>query len=918
MAARRDPVAYSTSLEGFFRPKSVAVIGASDRPESVGRTLLWNLIANPFGGVIFPVNPRRKSVLGIRAYASVLEIGQPVDLAVIATRAASVPTIIRECAQIGTKSAVVMTSFREAGKAGLGHQAEVLAIAQESGIRVIGPYSLGVMVPSTGLNATVTAGRAGAGSVGVISQSGTMCSAILDWSQRANVGFSAFVSIGNMMDVNWGDLIYWLGDDRETRCILLYMETIGDPKSFLSAAREVANHKPIVVMKGGRSGTAAGAPLPGGGFALDSDAVFDAALRRSAVLRVGAIEELFRMAEVLGRQPLPKGRRLVVVTNAGGPAALAIDSLVSGGGQLASLSEKTTGSLNKVLPGNWSQGNPVAGLGEAVAETYPKAIELLAKDPGVNGILVVLTPKPTVNPRLVAEKVRDAAKGLRVPLLASWMGGEAMTAGREVLRSSGIPCFVFPDAAARIFNYMWGYKDSLNSLYETPEPIAPWGFHENDWVRDTISELVRRAREERRVFLTGMESKKILEAYGIPVLRTVRAASVEEAVERAGDLGYPVAMEPLMRLSPAGTESRLSFLSDVSDYRADERGRGGPLNNREEVGRAYARIASEVSERFGADALGGVSIEVLPESGAYPLLLGSDVDPQFGPVLYFGAGGWLGGVYRDHAIGLPPLNTNLARKLMEQTQIFRSARENPAITPQLGELEALLIRFAQLVLDQPTIREVRIDPLVIGPKGVYAAGVHMILLEEGAPRLARPAIRPYPAEYAQRLVLQDGVEGFLRPIRPEDQPQLVAFHRRLSDQTIYNRYFGYMHVDQRTRHESLSRDCFTDYDRNLIIVLERACPDRQIVGVGRLIRMRGTSDAEFALMIEDRLQGQGLGKVLLSHLIAIGRNEGMGRLVGHVLEGNTGMIALSERMGFATRKRSGEDTIEAVLDLGGA
>lgn len=916
MAVRRDPVAYSTPLEGFFRPRSVAAIGASDRPDSVGRTLLWNLMTNPFGGVVFPVNPKRKSVLGIRAYPSVLQIGQEVDLAVIATRAARVPQVMRDCAQAGVKSAVVMSSFREAGKAGLGHQAEVLAIARESGIRVIGPYSLGVMVPGIGLNATVTTGRTRPGNVGVISQSGTMCSAILDWSERANVGFSAFVSIGNMMDVNWGDLIYWLGDDRQTRCILLYMESIGDPKAFLSAAREVANHKPIVVMKGGKSESCARVALPASGLCVGSDEVFDAALRRSAVLRVGSIEELFRMAEVLGGQPLPKGRRLVIVTNAGGPAALAVDALVAGGGLLAQLSETTVGNLGKVLPSHWSQGNPIVGLGEALAETYPKVVEILAKDPGVNGILVLLTPKPTVQPTFVAEKVRDAAKGLRVPLLASWMGGQAVSAGREVLRAAGIPCFVFPDAAARIFNYMWGYRDSLNSLYETPEPIARWGFHENNWVRDTLSEILRRAREERRVFLTGLESKRILEAYGIPVLRTLRVASAEEAVERAEELGLPVAMEPLMRLASAVPDSRLSLLSDVSEYRAPRGVAGAPLSTAEEVGRAFGRIAEEVGEKFGREAFGGVSLEALPEAGAYPFLLATDVDPQFGPVICFGAGGELGRVYRDHAIGLPPLNTNLARKLMEQTQIYRAAKDAALICARLGDLEAVLIRFAQLILDQPLLREIRVDPLVVGPKGVYAAGVQMILFEEGAPRGVRPAIRPYPTEYVQRLAMKDGSQVVLRPIRPEDQPQMVAFHRRLSDQTVYNRYFGYMHVDQRTRHESLSRECFTDYDRNLIIVLEREEPEREILGVGRLVRIRGTSDAEFALMIEDRLQGQGLGRELLSHLIAIGRGEGMGRLVGHVLEANAGMLALCGHMGFQTRKRPGEDAVEAVLCLG--
>jgi acetyltransferase len=916
MITSANAVAYSTSLGGFFGPKAVAVVGASERPESVGRTLLWNLLTNPFGGVVFPVNPKRHSVLGVKAYESIGSIGQDIDLAVVATAASAVPGVMEECGRAGIKSMILMSSFREAGRAGAGFEAEALAIARKNQLRVIGPYSLGVMVPRTGFNATVTSGRARPGRVGVVSQSGTMCSAILDWSEKANVGFSAFVSIGNMMDVNWGDLIYYLGDDPETRCILLYMETIGDPKAFLSAAREVANLKPIVVLKGGRAEAAARTTAASTGCLVASDEVLDAALNRSGVLRVNTIEDLFQIAEVLGKQPLPKGRRLAIVTNAGGPAVLAIDSLTAEGGRLAELSEETVKNLSQVLPDHWSRGNPIVGLGDGLKDSYPKTIQTLAKDAGVDGILVVLTPKPTVDAALVAERVKGAAQGIKVPLLASWMGGEAVSVGRKVLRDAGIPTFPFPDAATRIFNYMWKYKENLNSLYETPHPIEEWEFHQGEWVRDTLSELIARAREERRVLLTDIESKKVLEAYGIPVLRAVRATGREEAAERAREIGFPVALEALLRLPQTGPQSRFSVLSEMFDYREHSNLSWANLNTPDDVLHAYGLIERDVQTKVGQEAFAGVSVKAMPESQHCSLLLGSDVDPQFGPVIYFGSGGWLGGVHEDYAIGLPPFNTNLARKLMEQTQIFRALVEMGRVTPAVAaQLATVLMRFGQLIIDQPVIREIRIDPLILSAKGVHAADVHLVLLDASSHPRVKPAIRPYPSEYIRKIAAADGSTITFRPIRPEDEPRMSSFHERLSDQTVYNRYFSSMHVDQRTRHESLSRDCFSDYDRNIIIVVEDGTEKSDIIGVGRLIRIRGTNDAEFAVMIEDRLQGQGLGKALLAHLVAIAGNEGMTRLIGYVLEANTGMTHLCEQLGFAVRRRMGQDTVEAVLSL---
>ena len=909
-------VAYSSSLSGFFAPGAVAVIGASEREPSVGRTALWNLLSSPFGGTVYPVHPRRRSVLGVRAYRSLREIDETVDLSIVAVPATVVPEVMEDCASAGCTHVVLMSAFREAEDEEREAEARVLGIAREAGIRVLGPYSLGVVVPRTGLNATVTRGCARPGGVGFISQSGTMCSAILDWGEQANVGFSVFVSVGDMKDVDWGDLVYFLGDDRDTRVIILYMESVGDPKSFLSAAREVADRKPIIVIKGGRSGVSARGTASGWSSPVRSDDVFDAALKRSGVLRVDTIEDLFRMAEVLGKQALPKGRSLAIVSNAGGPAVLAIDSLVRGSGRTARLTPDTVEALDECLPGHWSRRNPIVGLGEVRGENYATVVRTVAADPGVDGVLVILTPKPTVDSAAVARHVAEAAGGTGVPVLASWMGGEGVAEGTRVLKESGIPCFPFPDHATRIFNYMWRYRDNLTSLYETPQPVEPWNFQENAWVREMLLEHFARARAESRFILTDIECKRILEAYGIKVLPTSHAGTVDEAAARAGEIGYPVQLKALFRLPAEGRVLRFDVLSAMGGYDGRSVQDVRRVRDEEDLRQTYELMARRAGQDFGAGSFAGVSVQATPERGGYEVILGSDVDPQFGPVILFGAGGDIGRVLQDCAVGLPPLNRNLARKLMAETGIYHGLQAAGALTPGTrDELETVLVRFGQLVVEQPSLGEFYIDPLIVGPEGVRAAGARGILIDGDGRRWVRPAIRPYPAEYRKLVRLKDGAEVVLRPIRPEDEPAMAAFHRGLSNQSVYNRYFSYMHVEKRTSHEKLSRECFTDYERNMIIVAEEHGGEAPVIGVGRLIRVRGSTDAEFAVLVEDRRQGQGLGRILLAHLIDVARREGVHSVVGYVLEDNHRMIRLCEMLGFSVGKLHGEDLVKVVLDL---
>ncbi len=529
-------------LDAIFAPKSVAVVGATETPGSVGRTIVWNLISSSFGGTIYPVNPKRSSVLGIKAYPNLSAVPEAVDLVVVVTPAATVPDIIKEAVELDVKGAIIISAgFKETGPEGAELERQIMEHARRGNMRIIGPNCLGVMSPVSGLNATFASAMARRGSVGFISQSGALCTAILDWSLSENVGFSAFVSIGSMLDVDWSDLIYYLGDDPHTKSIVIYMETIGNARAFLSAAREVALAKPIIVIKPGRTEGAAKAAASHTGSLTGSDEVLEVAFRRSGVLRVSRIAELFYMAEVLGKQPRPKGRRLTILTNAGGPGVLATDALITNGGELAQLSEETMEAFDQLLPAAWSHNNPVDILGDASPERYGKALEIAAKDPNSDGILVILTPQAMTDPTKTAEELEPYAQSLGKPVIASWMGGDEVAPGEAILNKANVPTFPYPDTAARVFDYMAHYAENLRSLYETPMPIG-------DEVQDPLdregaAQIVKSARDAGRTILTEYESKLLLASYGIPTVETRIAKTEQEAVEVAEDIGYPVVLK---------------------------------------------------------------------------------------------------------------------------------------------------------------------------------------------------------------------------------------------------------------------------------------------------------------------------------------------------------------------------------------
>jgi len=693
-------------LNAFFQPHSVAVIGATLRVGSVGRSIVENLRAFP--GDVFWVNPKHAELEGRVVYPSVAAIGQRVDLAVIVTPAGSVPGLIRECGEAGIGGVIVISAgFRETGAVGAALEAEILATARELGVRIVGPNCLGLMVPALGLNATFASQMAMPGRVAFLSQSGALCTAILDWSLRDGVGFRAFVSVGSMMDVGWADLIRHLGEDEQTDSIVIYMESVGDGQAFLEAAREVALRKPIVVIKVGRTEGAAHAAASHTGALTGSDAVLDAALRQSGVLRVSTIEELFDVSEILAKQPLPRGRRLGIVTNAGGPGALAVDALVGAGGELAALRAETLSGLSAVLPGHWSHGNPVDVLGDADTGRYVEAIKIVSTDAGVDGLLVVLTPQSMTKPTEVAEGLVAGVKGISKPVLASWMGGRGVTDGRRRLNEAGIPTCDYPDQAARAFVLMWERSRRLEWLVETQRAFLEpplQAIRAGD-----ASMILAAARSAGRTLLSESEAKAVLSAWGIPVVTTQVATDEEAAVRLAVEMGFPVVVK-LHSLT-------LTHKTDVGGVQLN-------LSSEEAVRAAWQKIRGAVSP----DDFQGVSVQRMIIAKGYELILGSKTDAQFGPVLLFGSGGTLVEVFQDRALALPPISREMAPRWMAETKIYQALLGIRGRGPvDLDGLTDCLVRFSAMVSAQKEILEVDINPLIASPEGIVALDARIVL-----------------------------------------------------------------------------------------------------------------------------------------------------------------------------------------------
>ena len=892
------------ALDMIFEPRSVAVIGATDKPGTVGRTILWNLLSNPFGATIYPINPKRSNVLGVKSYAGLNDLPEPVDLAVIVTPASTVPGIIAECVQVGVKGAIIISAgFKEIGPPGAELERQVMEQAHRGQIRIVGPNCLGVMNPVGGLNATFATAMARPGSVAMVSQSGALLTAVLDWSFKENVGFSRFISLGSMLDVGWGDIIDYLGDDPQTRSIVIYMETVGDARSFLSAAREVALSKPIIVIKAGRTAQAAKAAASHTGSLAGSDDVLDAAFRRCGVLRVNKIAELFYMAEVLSKQPRPKGRRLTIVTNAGGPGVLATDALIGEGGELAELSQETQAELNTFLPSSWSHANPVDVLGDADPTRYAQAVSTSAKGTGGDGVLVILTPQAMTDPTQTAEKIKGVVRDLDKPILASWMGGADLSAGEAILSQAGIPTYPFPDTAAQIFTLMARYSENLDALYETPTLDETESQHSQTL---DAAGLLAQVLSTGRTLLTELESKQLLGFYGIPTVPTRLAINEDEAVAVALEVGFPVV---------------LKLNSQTITHKTDIGGVKLNLVDSLAVRKAYQEISQSVIEKCQPDDFQGVTVQPMVRLDGYEIIVGSSLDSQFGPVLLFGTGGQLVEVYKDRSLGLPPLNTTLARRMVERTKIYAALQGVRGRKPvNLEAIERLLVRFSQMIVDLPRIKEVDINPLLVSGDQIVALDARVVLhgAEVADSALPLPVILPYPHHYVGNWQMKNGCKVTIRPIRPEDEPLMINFHKTLTESTVYLRYFNAMKLSQRVAHERLRRICFIDYQREMALVVEsnnNPAQKPQILGVGRLSKLHLRPEGEFAVLVSDSHQHQGLGSELLRRLIQIARDWKLARIQADILSQNRGMLEICKKQGITISELPEAGLLRANLEL---
>ncbi|MCI0457236.1 MAG: bifunctional acetate--CoA ligase family protein/GNAT family N-acetyltransferase [Gemmataceae bacterium] len=886
------------SLDPFFHPNSVAVIGASTTPGSVGSILMHNLLANPFGGVVYPVNPKRRAVHGVYCYPDLAHLPEVVDLAVIATPAATVLATVKDCVERGVKAAIIISAgFSELGAEGRALERQVRDVVRGR-MRVLGPNCLGIIHPPSNLNASFAATMARPGNLALLSQSGAICTSILDWARGAHVGFSSFVSVGAMLDVDFADLIDYFGDDPATRSIILYMESIGDVRKFLSAARAVARTKHVIVVKAGRHEAGAKAAASHTGAMAGSDAVFDAAFRRAGVLRVTTIPDLFNMAEILAMQSPPRGPALAIITNAGGPGVMATDALMTSGGQLAPLSEQTRAALDAVLPPFWSHANPIDVLGDATPERYRQAVEICARDPGVQGIFVLLTPQAMTDPTETARQLVPFARLEGKPLLASWMGGADVQAGKAVLNESGIPTFDSPEAAIRAFLHMVQYRHNQELLYETPEAL-PEGFQPD---QQRVRSLIAAARASGRTLLTEVEAKELLAAYGIPVTPSVHARTADEAIAAARKMGYPVV---------------LKLHSQTVTHKSDVGGVQLNLATDDAVRTAFATVGASLKRHHPELPFEGVTVQPMVRDKGHELIVGSSVDVQFGPVILFGSGGVMVEIMQDRALALPPLNRTLARRLMERTKIYQALKGVRGQGPvPFDQLETLLVRFSYLLCDFRDIAEIDINPLLASPQRIIALDARVLLTPPDQPPEQRPrlAIRPYPNQYTAPFRLDDGTELLVRPIMPEDEPLIVALHAGHSEHTIRMRFFSMVKTLSR---DSLIRLCHLDYDREMALVAIHHDKEgkRHVVGVSRYYLDPETREAEFAVVVTDPWQGKGIGWHLMQRLLDIARERGVRRLVGAVLRENTPMLKLTEEMGFTTQPTAEPSVVEVVRDL---
>jgi acetyltransferase len=893
------------NLKSLFNPTRVAVVGAGRDPSQLGHIVLRNLVDGGFDGVVYPINPGRESISGIQAYPSIAETPARPDLAIVCTPAATVPDVIRLCGEQGVPAVAVLSAgFREAGAEGAALEQLVREEqARHEGMRILGPNCLGLIVPRIRLNASFAKTMPIDGHIAFASQSGALATSVIDWAAAQKIGFSQVVSVGNMLDVDLGDLIDYLAQDAHTRAIFLYIEAVTQPRKFMSAARAFSRTKPIIVYKAGRFTASAQAAVSHTGAMVGEDAVYDAALRRAGAVRVGRIEEVFATAELLAKEHPIFRARLAVVTNAGGPGVMAADALLARDGELAELEPATIKVLDETLPAAWSHGNPVDVLGDAPAKRYGEAVKVVLADEQVDAVLTILTPQAMTDATATAEAVLAARRGSTKPVLGAWMGGLTVSEGLERLSVGGIAAYSYPEQAVGALMDLVSYGRNLEILHETPRSL-PVGFAID---RARAKELMTAVLAEGSGVLSETSSKALLDAYEIPFTRPFPAPTVADAVAVAEQIGYPVVLK-----------IRSPDITHKTDVGGVELG----LGDAAAVRKGFERLVARVHEKRPEAEIQGVTVQQMARKSGYELVLGARKDAIFGAVILLGSGGVATEVMRDQALELPPLNERLALNMLQSLRIWPlldGHRGRPAVN--LDALLEVVMRFSYLVADYPELSEIEINPLLVSTEGAIAldarAVVDQSMVGRQVPAFSHLAIRPYPEEYTREATTTGGLQVTLRPIRPEDEPEWHDMLDACSAETISLRFSAMV----RHTHEFASRFCFIDYDRELAIVAEIESEDgtTKLAGIGRLVADAARGRAEYAVLVADPWQHSGLGNLLTAYCLEVapqwGASWGLHQVCGETATENANMIATFEGAGFKLTRRTDEGIVFAEREL---
>ena len=863
------------NLQKILAPKSLAVVGASDREGSIGRAVLENVIKAGFEGRVYPINPKHDRIGGFKAYPGLTAVGSPVDLAVVIVPLKFVPEIIEECGRIKAGGAVIISGGgKETGAEGAALEQEILTAARAAGVRIVGPNCVGVIGSGAKLNASFIHAMPKPGSMAFVSQSGATCTAVLDFAVSKDIGFSHFISMGSTLDVDFGDVIDYLGNDPATSAILLYIESITNHRKFMSAARAVSRVKPIVVLKVGRSAAGAKAAMSHTGAMAGADEIYDQAFKRAGLVRVDTVGDLFDCAELISKQPLPKGPGLAIVTNAGGPGVMAADYMsIHGNLEPPPPSPETLAKLDAILPRFWSRSNPLDILGDATPETFLKVTRICMEAPEFDAVLVLTTPQAQFPSTRKAKILAETLVKADFPVFTSWVGGLEVLESRELFHKAGIPTYETPERAVQAFLYMYRYHKNLISLMQLPSNLP----REIDYDRQAAHDLLAGVLAEKRTLLSEYESKKLLALYGIPVTPIELASTAEEAVDLARGIGYPV----VLKLDSPD----ITHKSDAGGVKLD-------LKRGSQVREAFDEIMEAARQYDPQAGITGVSVQKMAKVRGVELIVGSKTDREFGPVILFGMGGTAAEIIGDRAIGLPPLNRLLARRLIDRTKVSKMLKGYRHLPPaDLTVLEEILVRLSQLLIDHPELVEMDINPLLSFSDGALALDARVVVDHPAKPTPAHLCISPYPAQYESWETTSGGVEVFIRAIKPEDGPAMIRLFYNLSPETIFQRFGRAL---KSMPPDLLSRFTQIDYDREMALVMfPRGSED--IAAVGRIVIRPNETEADLGMTVADAWQGRGLGKLLAGRLLSIARERKMKKVLGVITRDNPVMIAMARK-----------------------